>query len=440
MTHDENWGLVDRIMGMEFYLCDYESKGITYLELGDYYTIKTSDDVIEALKSGLVKSGLRKAQNKKQYEYKCLMLNDEQIFKKGLTEKIYTEEQPMGENITTSPTDNSIKNAEILVNKSAGELVLKANSDGKVVQARLDADADNGTLFEVKADNIKLEGYTTINNGFSVDINGNMAANNGTFSGSITTESGEIGGFNISSTKLSKSVNGLYDYDFFDYNVTRGYILNNDINIVNSIYDIYDVNESGTITASDYARIKNIVNGLVENTKTASGTFEINSNNPKKCIQVKNNNGDVITSIGLTGVETALLTANAVIVGTDNGNSSSNIITLNGANGNVKCVSLTQTSLEESKKNFTKLENGLDIIKNIDIYKYNYQNEDDKDKEHIGFVIGENYKYSKEVTSLNNDGVDIYSFVSVCCKAIQEQQEQIEKLKEEIKSLKESDK
>ena len=34
------------------------------------------------------------------------------------------------------------------------------------------------------------------------------------------------------------------------------------------------------------------------------------------------------------------------------------------------------------------------------------------------------------------DGVDVYSFVSVCCKAIKEQQEEIEELKKEIEKLK----
>ena len=37
-------------------------------------------------------------------------------------------------------------------------------------------------------------------------------------------------------------------------------------------------------------------------------------------------------------------------------------------------------------------------------------------------------KYSKEVTSTDNQGVDNYSFTSLCCKAIQEQQELIEQL------------
>lgn len=97
---------------------------------------------------------------------------------------------------------------------------------------------------------------------------------------------------------------------------------------------------------------------------------------------------------------------------------------------------LTQTSKVEEKKNFEKLENALDIVKATDIYKYNLKNEEDTTKKHIGFVIGDGYNYSKEITSENNDGVDIYSMVSVCMKAIQEQQKQIEILKQEIKELK----
>lgn len=111
-------------------------------------------------------------------------------------------------------------------------------------------------------------------------------------------------------------------------------------------------------------------------------------------------------------------------------------IKLDGIDGEVKCVYLTQTSKEESKKNFEKLENALEIIKNTDIYKYHLKEQDDKEKKHIGFVIGNKYKYSKEITSKNNDGVDLYSMIGVCFKAIQEQQEEIERLKEMIKNAK----
>ena len=112
-------------------------------------------------------------------------------------------------------------------------------------------------------------------------------------------------------------------------------------------------------------------------------------------------------------------------------------ISIDGDNGKIICTVLTQTSKEENKKNFEKMQdNALEIIKNIDIYKYNLKNEKDTDKKHIGFVIGDNYNYSKEVTSIDNKGVDNYSFTSLCCKAIQEQQKQIEELQKEIKELK----
>jgi len=97
-----------------------------------------------------------------------------------------------------------------------------------------------------------------------------------------------------------------------------------------------------------------------------------------------------------------------------------------------------QGSLEELKTDFRKLPSGLDIIRDIDIYKFKYK-DGDGDKDHIGFVIGDKYKYSKDVTNDNNDGVDLYSYISVCCKAIQEQQEQIEELKKEIQLLKKED-
>lgn len=124
--------------------------------------------------------------------------------------------------------------------------------------------------------------------------------------------------------------------------------------------------------------------------------------------------------------------------GLDLSNSSGDIkVSLNGTDGDIRCVSLTQTSLVTEKKNFEKFQNALEILKDIDIYRYNLKHEEDGEKKHIGFVIGDNFKYSKEVTSKKNDGVDLYSFVSLCCKAIQEQQVKIEKLEQEIKTLKE---
>lgn len=104
--------------------------------------------------------------------------------------------------------------------------------------------------------------------------------------------------------------------------------------------------------------------------------------------------------------------------------------------GYMEATAFNNISLADNKKNFERLENALDIIKKTDIYKYNFKNEEETSKKHIGFVIGQNYNYSKEITSKNNDGADIYSLASVCLQAIKEQQEEIELLKQEINKLK----
>lgn len=106
-------------------------------------------------------------------------------------------------------------------------------------------------------------------------------------------------------------------------------------------------------------------------------------------------------------------------------------------NGYIDCIGLNQTSVAEKKKNFEKLENALDIIDSIDIYKYNFKTENDTDKKHIGFVIGDEYKYSKEVTSIKNDGADIYALASVCVQSIKEIEKDRAKYKKIIKKQQE---
>ena len=228
------------------------------------------------------------------------------------------------------------------------------------------------------------------------------------------------------------------------------------LEVSNSILnDILDYNEDGKITSGDYVIIKNIINEAIENSKTFDGTFEINSNNPKKCICIKKDGENAVT-IGIGGISTNAITTDVLLAGTysDSNNVFSGVI-IDGElgritilkdgsvtakitkSGNITCNSLTQTSLESKKKNFEKLENALEIIKDVDIYKYNLLDQSDEDKKHVGFVIGEGFKYRKEITSEENDGVDLYSMISVAYKAIQEQQEQINLLKQEIKELKE---
>ena len=90
-------------------------------------------------------------------------------------------------------------------------------------------------------------------------------------------------------------------------------------------------------------------------------------------------------------------------------------------------------SLEEKKKNFEKLDNALEILNEVDIYKYNYKGEKEKHKKHIGVIIGKNYKYKEDITNEENNSIDIYSMVSVLWQVVKEQQVEIEELKKVIK-------
>ena len=110
-----------------------------------------------------------------------------------------------------------------------------------------------------------------------------------------------------------------------------------------------------------------------------------------------------------------------------------------GGQAIVQADKFSNYSLQKYKKNFEQLQNGLNIIKSTDIYRYNLKTQADDDKKHIGFVIGKNYNYSHEITTLDNEGkeigADLYSMVSVAYKAIQELAEKNELLEEKIEVL-----
>lgn len=94
----------------------------------------------------------------------------------------------------------------------------------------------------------------------------------------------------------------------------------------------------------------------------------------------------------------------------------------------MKCQDYRNYSKLESKENIEKFsKSGLDIIRNTEIYNYDYKNTNRK-KRKIGFIIDENYKYSREITDDEESSVDLYAMISVAYKAIQELQKKIEVL------------
>lgn len=259
-------------------------------------------------------------------------------------------------------TSDEVNGLSIEVSKKVGddEIISKINQSGEQIG--------------INASKIKLEGYTTINDGFSIDEQGNM-----------TCKDASMENVNINEGILNMTdANGsLINIGAFEgITVTDNSLLPLEISHT-AIYSAEGINcyddDSGFPTAYyHYAGM-----GFTDPENPVNSTFEVD---------------------GYTGnVE---------------------------CSGNITANSFIPTSLEEKKKNFEKLENALDIVKDTEIYKYNLKTEADGDKKHVGFVIGKNFKYRKELTDLDNKGVDLYSMISVLWKAVQEQQVEIEKLKE----------
>ena len=203
------------------------------------------------------------------------MLNDDININQGLSETIYNDEPSETETDykTSTPSDKAVKDAVILTNKNAGQIVLKATSDGKIVQAELNADAENGSEFKVEAKNIKLEGYTTINDGFSVDLEGNMSCSNAKIQGKIESNKGNVGGWIISNRSLNNGTNFIRAngfsniYTMSDIFVLQAYILNQSwakqtIDSDQDLFNFYDVNHDGVIDIGDLLRMKKLIMGV----------------------------------------------------------------------------------------------------------------------------------------------------------------------------------
>lgn len=441
-------GVYNELHGLEFYVMDVTSTGIAFLEVGDFYTFEITE--AQAIKSGLVKAGLFKAQNNNSGSIKCLLLNDEMDLSSGLNEIIYADEpsSSVTNYKTSSPTDNSIKNAIITTDKNAGEIVLKANSDGKIVQVELKGNADNGSVFNVDADNINLTANDIINliAGNSINLTAkNISINSTNFNvdkdGNTTITSGSIQSNNYVANTRGTKINltdGVIDTKNFKVDSTGNATMNNAILTGGEIKSSnYVTNTSGTkINLSTGAidsknfKVDNQGNTICNNLNINGGKILINQNfteqNPYIDIEHPNSTelapistmlwGDGISCINYQGTPS---------IRTENGNGYAEL-----SGHVVNAFGFNNISLAEKKKDFELLQSGLDIINNIDIYKYRYKNEINE-KKHIGLVIGDNYKYSKEVTTDDNKEVELYSFIAVCCKAIQELEEKIKRLESE---------
>jgi len=286
-----------------------------------------------------------------------------------------------------------------------------------------------------------------VSNQFVVDSDNFKVSSDGT----ITANAGVIGGFHISNN-FNNNFNGLYDYSYYDLMTLIGGFLDF-INLDSTTFNILDIDENGEIDSSDLSAIQLHILGTYPISRSFSGKVEINSDDPKNCFTIKDINDNNVVQIGLGGVGANNGIFRNIVCSDNYSTSATDAVYINGVSGSIHASGTihatggyTQGSKVELKKNIEKFDNALEEIKNTDIYKYNYKTEEDGSKKHIGFIIGDDYKHSEEITSVdkegNSNGVDLYSFISVCCQAIKEQQNLIDNLQQRIEALekKESDK
>lgn len=499
-------GIFNRLKGIEYYVNDYVSTGIAYLELLDFYKVKIDNNT-----------------------YKCLMLNDELDVTQGLEEPIYAEGMEYSETDYkhASKTDRTINQAYIIAKKNNAEIQALASkvvdisntisgigsitldNAYKGILHRLEISGAMNVLFPSttltpKTNLIPIEIYLIVDGTrYILDIdylNYTNAEEHDTF----VYEDGKCWIERINGNiEEREPITILVDKDseisiepftqahlFCEYLLDNKYtstfanqvevsselnlladtleakvsqVADQDGNVTSAsiILAVNNDSSQATINADKVSLEGKNINLTSDNININSTNFVVDSNGNVTCNEANIKNAKLLFDEDNPGTEPFIkMSTGSHYDGEMQTNIYPGIIELNnfasdmggiaepqlrlywgftsqtttiGAGG-CYSPSFTPTSLKENKKNFEKMdESALDILKDIDIYKYHLKGQDDKEKKHIGFVIGDGFKYSEKVTSTKNDGADLYGFISVCCKAIQELQQEIEELRKEIK-------
>lgn len=211
-----------------------------------------------------------------------------------------------------SSDKNKLADAKIEIDKANGQIVLKANSDGNLVQVELNADANEGSEFNVKADNINFEGTNFNLTSENIKIHSDYLDidNKGNITIYIKPK------YNYTQNDITRIIN----------------ILNETITPTEEDYDKYDFDNSGTITTFDLVQCQYFVN------------FNISYDNPGKLVfkgenintgfHIKDGNDNTIAEFtyfdmllnGIDGSQTRIQPG---------------VITLKDSNGNTKTITAT---------------------------------------------------------------------------------------------------
>lgn len=252
---------------------------------------------------------------------------------------------------------------------------------------------------KIKSGKIELEGYTTINGGFSIDKNGSPIITNGSVdlideSTNNANSKFSIKGANGSRTFLKPFIFDIYNGDPVKLG-SKEFI----VNLLSNSSSPAQLQLTQVYEAEDgYAPKK-----FGFDVEISKDYQSISLSGPQKTVFIIDNN---------YGLRVDKITADVV-----------------------NSTAFNNTSLESKKKNIELFHEGLDLINRSDFYLYNYKTENDNDKKHIGLVIGKDYNTPEEFMNNEKDSIDLYSFVSACGDAIKTLSEKNKILEERIEVL-----
>ena len=384
-TQDIADNILNKLNGFYYYANDLQTIGVCYYDFLDMFNVEARGEV-----------------------YQCLLLNNEITITQGIEEHIFTEKFEEVETNKNEYTTSVISNKQVQfkIDTQEGKIESKVEKDGVIsainqsaeeIQIQANKLSLEGKNINLTGDNIKITGEN-----LDIDSNGTIVLKDNS---ADDTQERKIASYTVKSN---------YDSEYQGQTAHIGYTHEVYANGRQNEYE----NDNNIQSSSGYGHY---FGGITENLyRYPSTTWYMKS--PDYNVGYTDGIYDGMT-VGVNSITSTKIS---------NGSYSQPLII--NANGNITCVSVTQTSKKENKKNFEKLTNAKEILNNVDIYKYNFKDENDNVKKSIGFVIGDNFNYSQEITSENNDGANIYSMVSVLWQVVKEQQEEINQLKEMIKN------
>ena len=380
--------ILNKLNGLYYYANDLQTTGVCYYDFLDMFNVEARGNI-----------------------YQCLLLNNEITITQGIEEHIFTERfeelETQSNEYTTSVISN--KQVQFKINQQEGKIESKVEKDGVISAINQSAEE-----IQINANRLNFEGKTINLTGDNIKIKGDKLDIDSKGQITLFDDSAEKA-FSAEDPDIAYIIQSTFNDEYQGQN---NYLRFGNKIFANGRKNEYE-NNNEIQQSTGYGHY-------------FGGIEESLYRYPMQRLYFHSEDYDQIQQTG--SLQELNLSVNMLYFLNYNGSSQLQPIILNGSTGNIRCVSLTQTSKVEDKKNFEKLTNAKDILNQVDIYKYNFKDENDDTKKSIGFVIGDDFNYSKEITSTNNDGANIYSMVSVLWQVVKEQQEEIKELKEMIKN------